>query len=745
MASFWATPMKAFLGLLLAGVAAGPVLAAAPAIFPLPQEIELTATPFVVSADTRILVPEHGSAHDWFLARELAAELADRFGTAVPIATADAVPAGGHVIVMGTADNPLVRQLAAPRGVQVTAEQPGPEGYVLRVDDGAALVAGSDEAGAFYGMESLRQLILRDHGRVVLRGARVRDWPYKRFRGIKLYLPGRDNIPFFKRFVRDFMALYKYNTIIIEMNASMRLDRHPELNAGWIDFARDLTTTRRDRPAGPRGEGTDSTHYDVADGGVLEKSEVADLVHWARQYHLHVIPELPSLTHSYYLLTRHPELAEMQGAEWPDAYCPSNPKSYDLLFDVLDEYIDVIHPKMIHVGHDEWRITVGACPRCRGRDVRELFADDLRKIHDHLAQKGVRTVIWGDHLIERLRGHEVYPMTSSTGWKYNRPGGLTAEQVQQWIPKDILIANWFWSDGLTGQGEQNELDLQAWGFQQFFGNFEPTIQNWGRRSARPSVIGGAPSSWAATTEYNFGKDQVFRFLACENLLWSTHWPDLDAVAADVQAMMPEIRERFSGRRPYSGLGDPEVTVPANAAAPGTPVQVLVGPAKGTNAAAGAYASPEIPVGRDVSSLVFVHACAQPARNTTAYHIMYDFDDTADLLGYYQITYADGFVTTVPIRYGVNILEHTWSAAHPTACCYLADPVTEPDGQSYFAYEWTNPRLGKRIKSVSVHGTTGFKNAFGRVLTNNAVLLREIRLVLPRTVGAAPRVKNDDAE
>ncbi|MDO8541318.1 MAG: family 20 glycosylhydrolase [Opitutaceae bacterium] len=119
------------------------------------------------------------------------------------------------------------------------------------------------------------------------------------------------------------MALHKYNQLIVEMNAAMRLDRHPELNAGWTEFARDLINSRRDRPNGPKGEGTDSTHHDTGDGAVIEKDEVADLVQWARKYHIDVIPEIPALSHSYYLLTRHREIADMADAEWPDAYCPS--------------------------------------------------------------------------------------------------------------------------------------------------------------------------------------------------------------------------------------------------------------------------------------------------------------------------------------------------------------------------------------------------------------------------------------
>jgi len=272
---------------------------------------------------------------------------------------------------MGAHINPLVAELSSTRRLTVTSASPEPEGYVIAVDGRVALVAGRDDAGAFYGLQSLRQLVRRTKDSVEIRGAQIRDWAYKPFRALKLYLPGRDNIPFFKRFVRDFMALHKYNQLILETNAAMRLNRHPELNAGWIEFARNMTETRRDRPAGPRGEYVDSTHYDTGDGSILEQEEVADLVRWARQYRIDVIPELPSLSHSYYLLTRHRELAEVPAAEWPDAYCPSNPKSYELLFDVLDEYIDVIKPKVIvalgKFGAQTLLRTLDPISRLRGR------------------------------------------------------------------------------------------------------------------------------------------------------------------------------------------------------------------------------------------------------------------------------------------------------------------------------------------------------------------------------------------
>lgn len=716
-------------------------------IFPIPQEMELSDQGFVLDASVRILLPIEPTDEDLLVARELMAEASDRYGVALPTVRVSTLPETGRSIVLGARSNPLVQQLATRLKIAVDAQNPGPEGYVLHVDPRTVLVAGSDEAGAFYGVQSLRQLVNKAGKGVEIRGVRVRDWPHKSFRAVKLYLPGRDHIAFFKRFVRDFMALHKYNQLILETNAAMRLDRHPELNAGWIEFARDLTYSRRDRPAGPNGEYVDSTHYDTGDGAVLEKSEVADLVHWARQYHIDVIVELPSLSHSYYLLTRHRELAEMPEVEWPDAYCPSNPKSYELLFDVLDEYIDVIKPRLVHVGHDEWRILLPtACPLCRGKDLRELFADDLNKIHEHLAQRGVGTIIWGDHLVESVRGQVASEQTARDGHKYLWPGALSPELVRARIPKDVLIANWFWREGKQGEGEMNEAKVEEWGFRQFFGNFTASIRDWERRGARTSVIGGAPSSWAATTEFNFGKDLLYDFLGCANLLWSKHWPDAKELGSTVQAMMPDLRQRLSGLSAPSTVEEEIVPVALAAqrnarlgsSGRGGPVTIGAvtfdfGEATAVMRTALGGSSPQIIIGDDPTSIVFLHACEKPARNEFAYHYVFNFDDSADLLGHYEVLYEDGYVATIPVRYGVNILEQTWTVnSAARTYCYQADPVACGEGIIFFAFEWTNPRLGKVIKEVSIKGSSGFRSSDGRVVEDNAILLKALSVVTKRS-------------
>ena len=140
----------------------------------------------------------------------------------------------------------------------------------------AGRIAGFLIFAGLFGLQSLRQLIDAGNGTSV-RGVKVRDWPNLPFRAIRLYVPGPENMAFFKRFLRDFMALYKYNKVILELNC-MRLDNHPEVNAGWIEFAKDLKYSRSNSTEGLRGEEKNSSHYDAGDGFIIEKDDVRDIV-----------------------------------------------------------------------------------------------------------------------------------------------------------------------------------------------------------------------------------------------------------------------------------------------------------------------------------------------------------------------------------------------------------------------------------------------------------------------------------
>jgi hypothetical protein len=161
----------------------------------------------------------------------------------------------------------------------------------------------------------------------------------------------------------------------------------------------------------------------------------------------------------------------------------------------------------------------------------------------------------------------------------------------------------------------------------------------------------------------------------------------------------------------------------------------------------------IAINEDVSSLIFLHACALPAGNQKAYFNIPDNFDSPDMLGWYEIVYEDGFKEVVALQYGVNIME--WdpggkksldtlegeTGAPQKAYCYEADPVNCSDDTAnikFFAFEWVNKRFGKVVKEVNLYGSEHFKalqQDYGKVVSapmeSNAILLAGISKVKKR--------------
>ena len=727
-----------------------------PLIFPIPLEIQVSTGRFTIDKSTSILIQEEVMEGDWFVSRMLSDEFVDSFRRVIKFDREMQIPVANKFLLLGTLRNPLVRGFCNQHNLTPAVQSLGDAGYLLTVSDKNVVVAAKTNLGVFYGFQSLRQIIRRENDSIFIPQLTIKDSAQYPFRGIKLYLPGRDNIPFFKRFVRDFVALYKFNKIILELNANMRLVWHPELNAGAVEFAKHLKYSRLGRPPGVHKEYQNSSHQDNADGMILEQEEVADLVKYIRSFNIEVIPELPSLTHSYYLLAGHKDLAENPNQEYPDTYCPLKHKIYDIYFTVLDEYINVIHPSMIHVGHDEWRMEKDVCDSCRGKDYNDLYAKDLTKIYQYLKKKGIQVAIWGDHLLESVYGKNFQVWKTSTGYEYKIPASLRPDQVEKLIPKDILIFNWFWND------INNDKQVSQFGFRQVYGNLRADIGQWNQRKAIQGVLGGAPSSWAATTEGNIGKDQLLDFLGGANLLWSKHTLSVDSLAFISEPLISEIKRRLSGKvlpsdngcqvrtldisshfnssltsgidsLNSSGLLPGEIRV-------GNKIYTIDSPSEQGKRALvvrtqkNEKSSPSVQVvemNEDVSSIMFLHACAKEALNKKAYDMIFNFDDSADLLGWYEILFEDGFVETIPIRYGVNILDWRWQQrivnnekekrkysqnkyAYDATAVECSKDKLKP--VTFFAFEWENSRFGKKIRRISLKSVDFTKD------NENAVIL-----------------------
>jgi len=637
---------------------------------------------------------------------------------------------------VGKLDDESIRSYLQSQGIATDSRESVPEGCLVHVSSGHALIAGHDTAGTFYGLQLLRQLIERNAGQMRAPGIEVHDWPFKEMRGVHVYMPARENIPFFKRLL-DFLAALRYNTIFIEVAGGMRYDRHPEINEAWEEFV----VTARSFDGGPQSLQCsqpfpkESTHTELGGGSYLEKSEVREIIAYANALHIEVLPEVPTLSHAYYLVCAHPEIAERDDDPYPDTYCPSNPASYELLFDVMEEVIEVFQPRIVHIGHDEV-YSYGLCPRCTNKSGAELIASDINTIHDYLAEKAIRTAMWGDKLMSIVVGGRNQGgrerRVKGGGWFDSDNEYVMPETYQavDSVPNDILILDWYWS--LEAQSEQY---FGNYGFEDIFGNFgqnfgPAAFKNWDRRGDAKNVLGAEVSTWCDVSEFALARNAcIFNFLVSAEMLWWRHYADYERpqVLQTIADLQPAVRAQLSGQRPPSLSVDAETTPyplgsAANAEAPfaqqlpsgivglgGT--QFSLG-GSGTMAArvdAGRPDAGPVSVGAKANSLVFLHTCQckRDFRPTWAFQDPL-LPSPEDRVGAYTIRYSDGTEAVAEIRYGENIADRGLQYGEDIAVVpYWAEPVhlsQDEEGLpiTVYRYEWTNPHPQKQIEAVSIH-------------------------------------------
>jgi hexosaminidase len=361
-----------------------------PAIVPRPAELEYTGRTVTLGPDVVVSLTGPGSE---LLAPALDAwtrEQTDRFGIAFRPASADE-----------EADLVLT--------VESVSEAP-PEGYTLEVEGERARLAASDPAGLFYALRTLGQLQRRGEapGTWTLPEIRIDDMPRFRYRGMHLDV-GRHFFPvdFVKRFI-DLMARYKYN----------RFHWHLTEDQGWriqIDAYPRLTEV-----GACRAETQVEKNFDpfVGDGrqycGYYTKEEIREVVAYAAERFVTVIPEIEMPGHSVAALAAYPELSCTGGpfevsTMWgvkEDIYCPSE-ETFAFLETVLDEVLELFPSEYIHIGGDEapkkrWEeseLAQAVIDREGLADEHELQSYFIRRIERFLTSRNRRLIGW-DEILE---------------------------------------------------------------------------------------------------------------------------------------------------------------------------------------------------------------------------------------------------------------------------------------------------------------------------------------------------------
>ena len=292
-----------------------------------------------------------------------------------------------------------------------------PEGYRLRVDQEGIFVEAGTEAGLFYGYQTFLQMLPDDvaltrYRRVTLHGCRITDYPRFPWRGSHLDVSRH----FFsvKQIEKhlDLMAAYKLNRfhwhLTDDQGWRIEIDGYPQLN--------DIGSWRVDRTDVPWGSETPpEIGEEPTYGGFYSKAEVAEIIDYAAQRHIEVIPEIEIPGHSSAVLAAYPELAcpghhyqVAIGEFWPTTaiLCAGNDRSVDFLLRVLDEVMQMFPSDYIHIGGDEvfpsnWE----HCPKCRAR-MRQLHITNASQLQGwfidtvaaYLSRKGKRIIGWDEML-----------------------------------------------------------------------------------------------------------------------------------------------------------------------------------------------------------------------------------------------------------------------------------------------------------------------------------------------------------
>ncbi len=121
------------------------------------------------------------------------------------------------------------------------------------------------------------------------------------------------------------------------------------------------------------------------------------------------------------------------------SYCPLHPDVHAVVFDLVDEIVEVFEADGFHAGLDEvFYIGDEKCPRCKGKNRAELFAGEVTKIRNHLAEKDITLWMWGDRLLDGA-------LTGLGMWEASTNDTYAAIDM---IPKDVVICDWHYEQAV---------------------------------------------------------------------------------------------------------------------------------------------------------------------------------------------------------------------------------------------------------------------------------------------------------
>ena len=299
------------------------------------------------------------------------------------------------------------------------------EGYTLKVASDGITVRSSDPAGAFYARQTLLQLAQKTKKGWRYPCVEIKDYPAYGWRGVLLdegrHFFGKETV----RKLLDLMAMYKLNVfhwhLTEDQGWRLEIPQYPNLarcgskrlrspaHGAWLNRGKDADGARKYWSTEMTTEVYGPFFYTAAD--------VKEILAYAAERHIRVIPEIELPGHAYAALGSYPALACFPerikaGAaadDWGiirDVFCMGNDETVRFLEDVLDYVCELFPSPIIHIGGDECpTVNWSKCPKCQARMKKEGLKDPAelqiwitKHMAKHLAKKGRRIMGWDEIL-----------------------------------------------------------------------------------------------------------------------------------------------------------------------------------------------------------------------------------------------------------------------------------------------------------------------------------------------------------
>ncbi len=420
-------------------------------LLPQPRQIRYTQGELRLR-NAAISIATAAAAEDSFAAAELSRELSRITGSTVPVRSS------GGIIVL--------HRSGAPAPLPQRDEKAGPdsrEHYRVQVTPSGAEIRAGSSAGLFYGVQTVIQLVEGSGPEAVLPAVEIDDWPALAYRGVMMDLshgplPTVDEI---KRQI-DFLARWKANQYYFYSELSIELKGYPLINPG----------------------------------GRYSQEQVRDVIQYARERHVDVVPclEFYGHLHDLFRLERYADLAPLaHGGE----INPRNPRIRPMMEDWIAQMAALFPSAWFHVGLDEpWELERAGSAAAGGASPSELYLDHLNFLAGLLGRRGKRMMFWAD--------------VASGATLFTRYPDLASR-----LPRDIIAVPWHYHvekdysrllAPFTGTGVPQVIGTGIWAWDNLAPDFARGFANMGgfvQEGQKQNVLGVIHTNWADDAQILF--------------------------------------------------------------------------------------------------------------------------------------------------------------------------------------------------------------------------------------------------